>query len=147
MPAPASIDWDAAHDEALRKGRGQIAPATAVRAIEASTVLSFGEGLAAERRMFHELMESDQRRGMIHAFFAERAAGSLPELAGVTPRPVMRVAVIGGGTMGAGIAAACLLGGMSVVLVERDAAAAETARVRVCGNPGGVGGAGQDQCG
>ena len=131
MPAPASIDWDAAHDEALRKGRGQIAPATAVRAIEASTVLSFGEGLAAERRMFHELMESDQRRGMIHAFFAERAAGNLPELAGVTPRPVMRVAVIGGGTMGAGIAAACLLGGMSVVLVERDAAAAETARVRV----------------
>jgi 3-hydroxyacyl-CoA dehydrogenase len=130
MPAPAAIDWDAAYEKILKRGRGQIAPATAVRAVQASAELPFAEGLAAERQMFRELMETDQRRGMIHAFFAERAAGNLPELADVAPRRVARVAVIGGGTMGAGIAAACLLAGLHVALVEQGGAA-EAARGRV----------------
>jgi 3-hydroxyacyl-CoA dehydrogenase len=56
-------------------------------------------------------------------FFAERAALRPPELAGIEPRVVKSAAVIGGGTMGAGIAAALRNGGFPVVLIERDQAA------------------------
>jgi len=41
----------------------------------------------------------------------------------VAPRALQRVGVIGGGTMGAGIAAACREAGLEVVLIERDDAA------------------------
>jgi 3-hydroxybutyryl-CoA dehydrogenase len=44
------------------------------------------------------------------------------------------VGVLGGGRMGAGIAHAFLLAGSDVVLVERDAASADAARVRVSGS-------------
>lgn len=131
LPPPAPIDWDAAFDRVLKKARGQIAPAQVVRAIQASVELPFEEGLKAERRIFRDLMQSDQRQGMIHAFFAERAVGTFQELKGAAPRPVRQVAVIGGGTMGAGIAASCLLAGHDVTLLEQDAAAAEAARARI----------------
>ena len=46
------------------------------------------------------------------------------------------VGVLGGGRMGAGIAHAFLLAGAQVVVVERDAQAAEAARERVERNAG-----------
>ena len=118
LPNPAPLDWDAAHDEALARGRGQIAPAKAVRAVQAASELPYPEGLRRERELFGELMDSPQREGLIHAFFAERAVAKLPELKGVEPRPVSHVGVIGGGTMGSGIATACLLSGLAVTMVE-----------------------------
>ena len=118
MPNPEPLDWDAAHAEALARGRGQIAPATAVRAVQAASELPYPEGLKRERELFQELMDSPQREGLIHAFFAERAVAKLPELKGVESRPIAHVGVIGGGTMGSGIATACLLAGLPVTLVE-----------------------------
>ncbi|MFT4212909.1 MAG: 3-hydroxyacyl-CoA dehydrogenase family protein [Microbacterium sp.] len=44
---------------------------------------------------------------------------------------IFRAAVVGGGTMGAGIAHAMLLAGIDVTLVERDARTADAARRRV----------------
>ncbi len=38
--------------------------------------------------------------------------------AGLRPRPIKRVAVVGGGLMGSGIATACILAGLDVVLKE-----------------------------
>lgn len=38
--------------------------------------------------------------------------------AGLKPRPIQRVAVLGGGLMGSGIATACALAGMQVLLKE-----------------------------
>lgn len=38
--------------------------------------------------------------------------------AGLRPRPIQRVAVLGGGLMGSGIATACVLSGIDVVLKE-----------------------------
>ncbi|RAI32187.1 3-hydroxyacyl-CoA dehydrogenase family protein [Rhodoplanes serenus] len=46
---------------------------------------------------------------------------------------IRSVAVIGGGTMGSGIAAACVAAGRDVLLLEADAALADKARARVVG--------------
>ncbi len=138
LPAPAPIDWDAAYAAVLKKGRGQLSPAQAVRAVQASVEMPFDEGLKAERKMFSDLMKTDQREGMIHAFFSERAVSNLPELKGVEPRDLKAIGVIGGGTMGAGIATAALLSGLKVTLLEMTDDAAEAARGRIAGNLAGA---------
>ena len=134
LPPPDPIDWDAKYAEVLKKGRGQISPAESVRAVQACVELPFDEGIKRERQIFMELMKTDQRQGMIHAFFAERAVSNLPELKGVNPRAVNSLGVIGGGTMGAGIATAALLSGLPVVMLEMSAEAAEAAKGRIAGN-------------
>lgn len=139
MPAPAPIDFDAVYAAVLKKGRGQLSPATAVRAVQAACEAeSFAAGLKRERELFMELMNSDQREGLIHAFFADRAVGKLPELEGVEARPLAAIGVIGGGTMGAGIATAALLSGLSVTMLEMTPEAAEAARGRIEGNLSGA---------
>ena len=138
MAAPAAIDWDAAYAETLKKGRGQISPAQAVRAVQASVELPFEEGLKAERTMFMDLLQTDQSKGMIHAFFNERAVSNLPELKGVAPRDLKAIGVIGGGTMGAGIATAALLSKLSVVLIETSEEQARAAKSRIAGNVAGA---------
>jgi 3-hydroxyacyl-CoA dehydrogenase len=138
MPAPKAIDFDAVYDSVLKKGRGQISAATAVRGIQAAVELPFAEGMKRERELFMELMASDQRQGMIHAFFSERAVSKLPELKGVEPRNLAEIGVIGGGTMGAGIATAALLSGLQVVLLEMTDDGIAAARGRVEGNLSGA---------
>ena len=134
LPAPAPMDWDATHAAVLKKGRGQLSPAQVVRAVQAASERNFADGLAEERRIFMELMQTDQRQGMIHAFFGERAVGNLPELKEVSPRTVASLGVVGGGTMGAGIATAALLAGLKVTLLEMTEDAAQAARERIEGN-------------
>lgn len=135
MPAPEAVDFDAIYEATLKKSRGQLSPATAVRAVQAAVEAeSFEAGLKRERALFTELMESDQRQGLIHAFFSERAVSKLPELEGVNPRDVSSMGVIGGGTMGAGIATAALLAGLPVVLIEMTEEGVAAARGRIEGN-------------
>jgi 3-hydroxyacyl-CoA dehydrogenase len=113
--------------ETLRRTQPQLfSPHKCVEAVAASR-LPIDKGLAEERRLYQECIESPQRAGLIHAFFAERAVAKIPE-AGETPRPLASVGVIGGGTMGSGIATAALLAGMPVTLIERDAAALDRGR-------------------
>ena len=134
MPAPEAVDFDALYETVLKKGRGLLAPAVAIRGIQACCELPFDEGMKRERELFMELMGTDQRQGMIHAFFSERAVSKLPELKGVAPRAVNSLGVIGGGTMGAGIATAALLSGLPVVMLEMTPEAAEAAKDRISGN-------------
>ncbi|MEN8891874.1 3-hydroxyacyl-CoA dehydrogenase NAD-binding domain-containing protein [Planktotalea arctica] len=131
MPRPAPVDFDSAHVAAMKRGRGQIAPATAIRSIEGACHYDITEGLEHERALFMTLFNSPQREGMVHAFFNERAVSKLPELKGVEPRALKAIGVIGGGTMGAGIAVAALLAGLDVTMVERDAEAAKAGAARV----------------
>jgi len=134
LPAASPIDWDVAYDAVLKKGRGQISPATAVRAVQAASEMSFADGLKAETDMFVELLQGDQSKGMIHAFFSERAVSNLPELKGIDPRPLKSIGVIGGGTMGAGIATAALLAGYEVALIEMSDDGVKAAHDRIAGN-------------
>lgn len=143
LPAPEAIDWDAAHAGATKKARGQIAPGAIVRAVQAASEVPFAEGIKLETKLFRELLQSDQSKGMIHAFFNERAVSNLPELKGVAPRALQAIGVIGGGTMGAGIATAALLAQMQVVLIETGEEQAQAARARVEANLKGALGRGK----
>ena len=115
----AQLEADAARIRA--KARGQNSPVAVCEAVANSVALSPEEALAAERALFLKLKEDSQSLALRHIFFAERAASKIDMIAGVEAGPLDRIGVIGGGTMGAGIAAACLLAGMAVTMVERDA--------------------------
>ncbi|MEX0277409.1 MAG: 3-hydroxyacyl-CoA dehydrogenase NAD-binding domain-containing protein [Ruegeria sp.] len=119
--------FDTARAKLAKSARGQIAPLKCIDAIQGAVELPFAEGLAQERALFRELLDSDQRSALIHAFFAERQVGKLPEIAGVNPREIAAVGVVGGGTMGAGITVSSLLSGLDVTLIERDAEAVDRA--------------------
>ncbi len=117
--------FDTRKAEIARRARGQESPIQALEAIRAASELPFEAGMKAEREIFLRLRDSDQAKALRHVFFAERAVSRIPGLEGVTPRTVEQVGVIGGGTMGAGIAVACLNAGLSITLIEADDAALE----------------------
>jgi 3-hydroxyacyl-CoA dehydrogenase len=123
--------------ETRAKLRGQRpvlpAPLRAVEAIEAAAG-PFDEGLMIERRAFVELMETPESKGLRHAFFAERTAGKVEGITASTPvRPLVEAAVIGAGTMGAGITVALLDAGIPVRLLEADQAALDRGLARIAG--------------
>lgn len=122
---PAELE--AIRAKTAKAARGAIAPLKCLEAVEAAMTLPFADGLKRERVLFQELAASDQSKALIHAFFAERQVGKLPEIQGVEPRAIHRMGVVGGGTMGAGIAVSALLSGLEVTLAERDDAAATKA--------------------
>ncbi|WP_193615709.1 3-hydroxyacyl-CoA dehydrogenase NAD-binding domain-containing protein [Massilia sp. YMA4] len=122
---------DAARDSIARKPTGLFSPGRIVEAVQAALDLPFDAGLARERQLFIECLDSPQRAGLVHAFFAERATAKAPEMGTARPRPVHAVGVVGGGTMGAGIAVALLDAGLPVTMVERDEAALARGRANV----------------
>lgn len=109
---------------------GQLAPQRAIEVIEAGLTLPFDQALSLERATFMELRQDDQAKALRHLFFAQRAA-KIP--AGMTAGSVAidTIAVVGGGTMGAGITYALLAAGCGVVLLETDPASVERARGNV----------------
>lgn len=105
-----------------RTARGQIAPQNAIQAIENLTLFSFPEALKKERELFVECRNSSQSAAMRHAFFAERQVSKLGSLNVETkPLPIAKVAVIGAGTMGCGIAMCFASAGIPVRLLELKA--------------------------
>lgn len=128
---PTSQDWDAAVKKLTGKARGQTAPLEAADAVRDALDLSATDALAKERQRFLRLKDEPQSAALRHVFFAERAASRLPHLKSVAPRPLDQIGVIGGGTMGAGIAAAMLMSGLQVVLIERDDTALKAGIERV----------------
>lgn len=110
----------AARAEAGKKSRGLFSPHKIIDAVEAATTLPFEEGLALERQFFLQCLDSPQRASLIHAFFAEREVQKAPETRNAQPRRIEQIGVVGGGTMGAGIAVAVLDAGLPVTMIERD---------------------------
>lgn len=102
------------------------APLKALDAIEYAD-MPLSEGLAAERRIFTNVLKSDERSALVHAFFAERAVAQIPE-AEATAQDISQVGIIGGGTMGSGIATSLLMAGLAVTLIEMSEDRLEFAR-------------------
>ncbi len=114
----------AARDTARKKQRNLMAPLAAIDAVEAATKLPFDEGVKREGELFQQCLFSDQSKGMIHVFFGEREVQKIPgipkEIATIA---VNKVAVVGAGTMGGGIAMVFANAGIPVLLKETDQAA------------------------
>jgi 3-hydroxyacyl-CoA dehydrogenase/enoyl-CoA hydratase/3-hydroxybutyryl-CoA epimerase len=117
----------------LRKARAAVqekthghypAPLRAIEAVEKATSRSLEEGLKVEAKHFGELAVSDVSRALVSVFFAtqeiKKDAG-YPE--GTEAREVEKLGVVGGGLMGAGIAASAVEAGARVRLKDpsRDA--------------------------
>lgn len=132
-PSQTAETIDKAAADALRKARGQRAPAEAVRLVRLAAIAPLAEGLAEERRTFIELRDSEEAAALRHVFFAERAAGKVEGLEGVAPRRIETVGIVGTGLMGSGIAVAALNGGYRVIGVEQNAEAAEKGSERIAG--------------
>ncbi len=99
--------------------RGLSAPLRALEAVGAASTQKFDAGVATERKIFTELMVSDESQALRHAFFAERAASKVAGLGDKTPqRKIAKVAVVGAGTMGGGIALTFANAGIPVTLLE-----------------------------
>ena len=121
-----------ARDTARKKQRGLLAPLAAIDAVEAATQLPFEEGCQTEARLFTECLFSDQSKALIHVFFSEREVAKIPDVPKETPAlPVNRVAVVGSGTMGGGIAMVFVNAGIPVVLKDVDQAALEMGLNRI----------------
>lgn len=102
------------------KSRGQISQLVAAETIINGATQSADAALAHERATFHQLQFGDQSTAMRYIFSAERSVSKMPQLKGIDARPLSEIGVIGGGTMGAGIASSLLLSGLKVILIERD---------------------------
>jgi 3-hydroxyacyl-CoA dehydrogenase len=116
--AQAAID--AARAETSQKSRGLFSPMKIIESVQAALNLSFDEAASHELQSFMACLDSPQSVGLIHAFLSERKTAKVPEARSAKPRPFAAIAVIGGGTMGAGIAVAALDAGLAVTMVERD---------------------------
>ena len=122
---------NAAREQLTHKAKGLLSPQNIIRAVEAALDRPFDQGLEEERRLFQECLDSPQRAGLVHAFFAEREVLKAPETRIAQPRPIEQVAVVGGGTMGAGIAVSALDAGLQVTMIERDQQALDRGRGNV----------------
>lgn len=105
-----------------RKARGQLAPWRIVDCVEAACTRPKAEAFQFERGSFIELTESPQHKALTYRFFAEREARKIPDVpADVQPAQIRSAAVIGGGTMGGGIAMCFANAGIAVKILEVSA--------------------------
>ena len=132
MPEKNAAIITAARAAASTKQRGLKAPLAAIDAVEAATKLPFEEGCQVEAKLFTECLFSDQSKALIHVFFGEREVAKIPDVPKQTPvLPVNRAAVVGSGTMGAGIAMVFANAGIPVLLKDVDEAALELGMGRI----------------
>jgi len=116
---------------AVQKKRGLFSPARIVDAVQAALDLPFAQGMVLEQALFDQCVASPQCASLVHAFFAEREVLKAPETQAAQARPLRQIGVIGGGTMGAGIAVSLLDAGLRVTMIERDDAALALGQSRV----------------
>lgn len=132
MDATTMDVLQAARRAAAKKSPHNKAPQYAIDCIEAAFSLPFDEALEVERRLFSELEGSDVAKALRYAFFAEREAAKVPDAPpGFKPAGVTSAAVIGAGTMGAGIAICFADAGITVKLLEASAEALDRGLQRI----------------
>lgn len=130
-PAQDAEAVSAAHALADRRASGQEAPHIAIELVAASSNEPLDKALLRERAAFLTLRNSAQARALRHVFFAERAAQSQGKAFPTPAQQIKSTIVVGGGTMGAAIAYALALAGLSVHVVETDLAGQARAEANV----------------
>jgi len=125
IPKHDANEIDEKISNAMRKMVGQQAPQAALDAINAALTKPFDDGMAFERSLFIQRRQSEQAKALRHLFFSERALiARTRKLAANGQAPtIQKVAVIGSGTMGSGIAICMANAGLNVNLIDvQDAA-------------------------
>ncbi len=108
-----------AREQASKRVRGLRAPFAAIDAVEAATQLSFEAGCEREAELFNDCLYSNESKALIHAFFGERTVSKIPGISkDLKPLPIRKAAIVGAGTMGAGIAMTYANAGIPVCLKE-----------------------------
>lgn len=113
-----------------KRSRLQIAPEHAIDMVELTTNTPMDAAMMVERQTFMALRDGAQSKALRHVFFAERGAKRPASLV-AEPVAVGHAVVVGGGTMGAGIAYALLNKGIRVTILETDAEGVERAQQNV----------------
>jgi 3-hydroxyacyl-CoA dehydrogenase len=113
-----------------RRG-GLFSRAKIIDAVAAALERPFEEGLRMERDLFMQCMNDPQRAALVYAFLAERQVAKTPAAQTAVARTIKSVGVVGGGTMGAGIAVTILDAGLPVTMVEHDEASLARGQARV----------------
>lgn len=126
---PARVETAA--NAALKRNPGRKPVSEAIASLRRALALPFGEALAQERAAFQELRQGDEAAALRHLFFAERESAKIDGVSPDAAIPVRRIAVIGAGTMGAGIAAACLAAGYETRLIDIDATSLARGTARI----------------
>lgn len=110
-----------AHKTVPAEETGGLAAHKLIDAVQAAFELPFRRGLAREYRLFDELVASAPSLALRHLFFAERELSKIPGLPPAEPLEIKSAGVIGGGTMGTGIAITFANAGIPVTIVEPNA--------------------------
>ncbi|KAK1616416.1 hypothetical protein QYE76_021933 [Lolium multiflorum] len=108
--------------------------------IEEGVLCGGQAGVLKEANVFKELVLAPTARSLVHVFFAQRSTTKVPGVTDIQlkPRQIRKVAVIGGGLMGSGIATALLVGNISVVLKEVNAQFLQRGQKTIAGNLEGL---------
>uniref|UniRef100_A0A6M2ELX9 Uncharacterized protein n=1 Tax=Populus davidiana TaxID=266767 RepID=A0A6M2ELX9_9ROSI len=109
-----------AREQVRKRAPNLTHPIVCIDVVEHGIVSGPRDGLYKELESFHELLHSDTCKSLIHVFFAQRGTTKVPGITdlGLVPRRVKKVAVLGGGLMGSGIATALVLSNYPVILKE-----------------------------
>ncbi|XP_022157550.1 peroxisomal fatty acid beta-oxidation multifunctional protein AIM1 [Momordica charantia] len=121
--AEARVVLKSARQQAKRIAPNMPQHLACIDVIEEGIINGGYSGVLKEAKVFKELVVTDTSKGLVHVFFAQRAISKVPNVTdrGLKPRQVKKVAVIGGGLMGSGIATALILSNIDVVLKEINA--------------------------
>src|SRR5205085_1998518 len=125
-PVGRKILFQQARKALLAKTHGHYpAPERALEAIRIGVEKGPEEGYRAEANFFGELVASDVSRRLVEIFFATQALkkDTGVDEPSVKPRDVEKVAILGAGLMGAGIAYVTADAGITVRLKDKDDAA------------------------
>lgn len=114
----------------LARARGLPAAPVAAEIVMKAATLNFSAAIAEERAQFLALRGSEPAQALRYLFFAEREKPFEPTHP-VKAASVLRISVVGAGTMGSGIALCALKAGYNVDLLELNDQALEAGVARI----------------
>ena len=127
--------FEACREKTAARSRGLVAPGLAIEAVEAVASMNFSDGVTNERRLFAKALHSKESEALRHMFFAEHLVRRIPRLdPTIKPRRIDTIGVVGGGTMGGGIAMAFSNAGIPVTMLEISDQAIKEAKERMRAN-------------
>ncbi|HEY8933350.1 MAG TPA: 3-hydroxyacyl-CoA dehydrogenase NAD-binding domain-containing protein, partial [Rariglobus sp.] len=119
LPGAKQLVAAKARRDVLAKTHGHYpAPLKAIEVCTAALGQPLDSALALEKAAFLDLIRSPECRNLLSIFFLQERAKKLTAPAGAAALPVRRVAVVGAGVMGAGIAQWTSARGLPVVLKD-----------------------------